>query len=176
MRGTAPSSSPAWAPTTPATPSRWRAGPRQAGADALLVVTPYYNKPTQEGLVAHFRAVADATELPVMLYDIPGRTGVEITTQTLVALAEHPRIVAVKDAKGDLLAATQVMARTDLLWFSGDDALNLPLLAIGAAGVVSVVGHVAGDQHAAMVAAVDRGDVAEARRIHPRSSPWSTRS
>jgi 4-hydroxy-tetrahydrodipicolinate synthase len=141
------------------------------GADALLLVSPYYNKPTQPGLVAHCRAVADATDLPVMLYDIPGRTGIPFATETLVALAEHPNIVAVKDAKGDLWATTHVLAATDLLWFSGDDALNLPLLALGATGVVSVVGHVAGTQYAAMVAAVDRGDLAEARRLHTSLVP-----
>ncbi len=138
----------------------------RAGADALLLVSPYYNKPTQAGLVAHCRAVADTTDLPVMLYDIPARTGIPFTTDTLVTLAEHPHIRAVKDAKGDLWASTTVMAATDLLWFSGADEVNLPLLALGATGVVSVVGHVAGEQYAAMVAAVDRGDLAEARRIH----------
>ena len=141
------------------------------GADALLLVSPYYNKPTQPGLVAHCRAVADATDLPVMLYDIPGRTGIPFANETLVSLAEHPNIVAVKDAKGDLWATTHVLAATDLLWFSGDDALNLPLLALGATGVVSVVGHVAGTQYAAMVAAVDRGDLAEARRLHTSLVP-----
>ena len=143
----------------------------EAGADALLLVSPYYNKPTQPGLVAHCRAVADTTELPVMLYDIPGRTGIPFTTDTLLTLAEHPRIAAVKDAKGDLWASTHVMAATDLLWFSGEDALNLPLLAIGATGVVSVVGHVAGAHYAALVAAVDRGDLDEARRIHASLIP-----
>ena len=143
----------------------------RAGADALLLVSPYYNKPTQAGLVAHCRAVADTTDLPVMLYDIPGRTGIPFTTDTLVTLAEHPRIRAVKDAKGDLWASTTVMAATDLLWFSGADEVNLPLLALGATGVVSVVGHVAGEQYAAMVAAVDRGDLAEARRIHTALIP-----
>jgi 4-hydroxy-tetrahydrodipicolinate synthase len=137
-----------------------------AGADALLLVSPYYNKPTQAGLVAHCRTVADTTDLPVMLYDIPARTGIPFTTDTLITLAEHPSIVAVKDAKGDLWASTHVKAATDLLWFSGEDALNLPLLALGATGVVSVVGHVAGEQYAAMVAAVDRGDLAEARALH----------
>lgn len=137
-----------------------------AGADALLLVTPYYNKPTQAGVIAHCRAVADTTDLPVMLYDIPARTGIPFTTDTLITLAEHPRIVAVKDAKGDSWASTAVMAATDLLWFSGADEVNLPLLALGAHGVVSVVGHVAGEQYAAMVAAVDRGDLVEARRIH----------
>ena len=137
-----------------------------AGADALLLVSPYYNKPTQAGLVAHCRAVADTTDLPVMLYDIPARTGIPFSTDTLIELAEHPRIVAVKDAKGDHWASTHVMAATDLLWFSGADEVNLPLLALGATGVVSVVGHVAGEQYAAMVAAVDRGDLAQARTIH----------
>ena len=143
----------------------------RAGADALLLVSPYYNKPTQAGLVAHCRAVADTTDLPVMLYDIPARTGIPFTTETLMILAEHPRILAVKDAKGDSWASTKVMAATDLLWFSGADEVNLPLLALGATGVVSVVGHVAGEQYAAMVAAVDRGDLAEARRIHSSLIP-----
>ena len=137
-----------------------------AGADALLLVSPYYNKPTQAGLVAHCRAVADTTDLPVMLYDIPARTGIPFSTETLIQLAEHPHIAAVKDAKGDHWASTHVMAATDLLWFSGADEVNLPLLALGATGVVSVVGHVAGEQYAAMVAAVDRGDLARARAIH----------
>lgn len=142
-----------------------------AGADALLLVSPYYNKPTQAGLVAHCRTVADTTDLPVMLYDIPARTGIPFTTDTLVTLAEHPNIVAVKDAKGDLWASTHVKAATDLLWFSGEDALNLPLLALGATGVVSVVGHVAGEQYAAMVAAVDRGDLAQAQALHTSLIP-----
>ena len=142
-----------------------------AGADALLLVTPYYNKPTQAGVIAHCRAVADTTDLPVMLYDIPSRTGIPFTTETLVSLAEHPRITAVKDAKGDLWASTKVMAGTDLLWFSGADEVNLPLLAQGAFGLVSVVGHVAGEEYAAMVAAVDRGDLPEARRLHTSLIP-----
>ena len=142
-----------------------------AGADALLLVSPYYNRPTQAGLVAHCRAVADTTDLPVMLYDIPSRTGIPFTTDTLITLAEHPNIAAVKDAKGDHWASTHVMAATDLLWFSGADEVNLPLLALGATGVVSVVGHVAGEQYAAMVAAVDRGDLAEARAIHTSLIP-----
>ncbi|WP_344068253.1 4-hydroxy-tetrahydrodipicolinate synthase [Nostocoides vanveenii] len=139
---------------------------RDAGADALLLVTPYYNKPTQAGVLAHCRAVADATDLPVLLYDIPGRTGIPFATETLIALAEHPNIRGVKDAKGDLWAATHVMAATDLLWFSGADEVNLPYLAQGATGIVSVVGHIAGRRYADMVAAVDAGDLATARRIH----------
>lgn len=143
----------------------------EVGADALLLVSPYYNKPTQAGLIAHCRAVADATELPVMLYDIPGRTGIPFTPETLIALADHPRILAVKDAKGDSWASTQVMAATDLIWYSGADEVNLPLLAQGAHGVVSVVGHVAGSSYAAMVAAVDAGDLAAARAIHAALIP-----
>lgn len=141
------------------------------GARGLLVVTPYYNKPTQPGLIAHFGAIADATDLPVLVYDIPGRTGIPIQTETLLRLAEHPRVVAVKDAKGDLWAASQVMAATDLQWYSGDDVLNLAHLAQGAVGVVSVVGHVAGDEYAALVRAVDAGDLATARAIHHRLIP-----
>ncbi|EAP99568.1 dihydrodipicolinate synthase [Janibacter sp. HTCC2649] len=143
----------------------------EAGADALLLVMPYYNKPTQAGVLAHCRAVADSTELPVMLYDVPHRTGLAFASETLIELAEHPRIVAVKDAKGDLWASTKVMAATDLLWFSGDDVVSLAHWAQGAVGVVSVVGHVAGKEYAAMLAAVDAGDLATAREIHQRLIP-----
>jgi 4-hydroxy-tetrahydrodipicolinate synthase len=138
----------------------------RAGVDGLLVVTPYYNKPPQEGLVAHFTAVADATGLPVILYDIPGRTGTAIATTTMVRLAQHPRIVAVKDAKGDFRAGSEVMAATDLVFYSGDDILNLPWLSVGAAGFVSVVGHVAGDRLHEMIDAYLAGRVTEARQIH----------
>lgn len=143
----------------------------RAGAHALLVVTPYYNKPPQEGIARHIEAVADASDLPVMVYDIPGRTGVPIHTETHLRLAQHPRIRAVKDAKGDLFAATEVMRQTDLLWFSGDDAINLAHLTNGAIGVVSVVGHVAGDVHAEMVASVDKGDLARALELHRQTVP-----
>ena len=143
----------------------------KAGAHALLVVTPYYNKPPAEGLRAHFTTVADATDLPVMVYDIPGRTGVRIGTPTLLRLAEHPRIVAVKEATGDLFAGSEVMAQTSLAYYSGDDALNLAWLAHGAAGVVSVVGHVAGALYAQMVRAVDEGDLPTARTLHTRLVP-----
>jgi len=144
---------------------------RDAGATGLLLVSPYYNKPTQAGLVAHCRAVAATTELPVMLYDIPGRTGIPFTSETLRELAQVPNIVAVKDAKGDPWGSTQVMASTDLIYFSGDDATTLPWLALGAVGTVSVVGHVAGREYAAMLAAVDRGDLAAARDLHRRLVP-----
>ncbi len=143
----------------------------KAGAHGLLVVTPYYNKPPQAALLAHFRAVADATELPVILYDIPGRTGTAIQTETLVRAAEHPQIVAVKDAKGDLFAGSEVMARSGLAYYSGDDVLNLAWLAHGAAGVVSVVGHGFGTSYAEMIDAVDAGNLVRAREIHTRLIP-----
>ncbi|MCF3106613.1 4-hydroxy-tetrahydrodipicolinate synthase [Streptomyces roseoverticillatus] len=146
----------------------------KAGAHGLLVVTPYYNKPPQEGLVRHFSAVADATDLPVMVYDIPGRSGVAIETETLVRLAEHPRIVANKDAKGDLSATSWAIARSGLAWYSGDDMLNLPQLAVGAVGFVSVAGHfVAGDLRA-MADAFLSGDNAEAMAIHQKLLPVFT--
>ncbi|MDT4938306.1 MAG: 4-hydroxy-tetrahydrodipicolinate synthase [Pseudonocardiales bacterium] len=138
----------------------------KSGADALLVVTPYYSKPPQEGLRQHFRAVADATELPVMLYDIPGRTGTPIETETLIALGEHERIVAVKDAKGDLVASSRIIAETGLAFYSGDDAMTLPLLAVGGVGVVGTSTHFSGRGTLAMIEAFERGDTAEALRLH----------
>ena len=138
----------------------------KAGAHGLLVVTPYYSRPPQAGLVAHFTAVADAADLPVMLYDIPPRSVVPIEVETLCRLAEHPRIVAVKDAKGDLLAGSQVLAGTDLVYYCGDDALNLPWLAMGAVGFVSVIGHVVPDRLRRMIDAFEAGDVATARDVH----------
>ena len=146
----------------------------RAGAHALLVVTPYYNKPPQSGLVAHFRQVADATGLPNMLYDIPGRTGTPIAAETLIQLAEHPQIVAVKDAKGDFGAASHVMNGTSLVFYSGDDMLNLPWLSLGAAGFVSVAGHVAGDQLHEMIDAYSAGQNAEALRLHRELLPVYT--
>ncbi len=145
-----------------------------AGASGLLVVSPYYNRPPQEGLLAHFRAVADATELPVITYDIPKRTGVAIEVETLVRLAEHPRIVANKDAKGDLDAAQWAMRRTDLAWYSGDDILNLPLLSVGAHGFISVVGHIVGDRLVAMAQAFWAGRVQEALEINRAMLPVYT--
>ncbi len=142
-----------------------------AGAHALLVVTPYYNKPPQEGLVRHFTEVADATGLPNMLYDIPGRTATKIATETLLTLAEHPRIVAVKDAAGDLFAGSQVMAQGGLVYYSGDDLLNLAWLSVGAAGMVSVVGHVAGPELHEMIDAYRAGDVGRALAMHRRLLP-----
>jgi 4-hydroxy-tetrahydrodipicolinate synthase len=138
----------------------------KAGADALLVVTPYYNKPPQAGLVEHFLAVTEAAQLPVMLYDIPSRTGVKISMESMLKLARHEQIVAVKEASGELFNGTRIMAETDLAFYSGDDTLNLAWLATGAVGVVSVVGHLAADRYAAMAAAVDAGDLATARAIN----------
>lgn len=142
-----------------------------AGADGLLVVTPYYSKPSQDGILAHFTAIADATELPVMLYDIPGRSAVPIDVDTLLRAGEHPRIVAVKDAKADLAAATAVLRASDLLWYSGDDGLNLPFLAIGAVGFVSVAGHLIADRLRSMLTAFNAGDHATATSIFYDSEP-----
>jgi 4-hydroxy-tetrahydrodipicolinate synthase len=142
-----------------------------AGAHGLLVVSPYYSKPSQEGLEAHVRAVADAGGLPVMLYDIPGRTAVEFRTETLLRLAEHPHVVAVKDAKGDLQAATRVLAGSDLAVYSGDDGLLLPYLAIGGVGVVGVTTHLAAPAYSRLLAAHDAGDTATAREEHHGLQP-----
>ncbi|MCG7309325.1 4-hydroxy-tetrahydrodipicolinate synthase [Brachybacterium sp. ACRRE] len=137
----------------------------------LLVVTPYYSKPSQDGIIAHTEQVADATELPILLYDIPGRSGVPLAHETLLRLAQHERILAVKDAKGDLQQAALVTAQSDLVYYSGEDALNLAWLAVGAAGIVSVVGHVAGDLEAQMVAAVQAGDLPAAQQLNRRLAP-----
>ncbi|MFI1093182.1 4-hydroxy-tetrahydrodipicolinate synthase [Streptomyces sp. NPDC020917] len=145
-----------------------------AGAHGLLTVTPYYSKPPQEGLYRHFTAIADATGLPVMLYDIPGRSGAPIDTETIVRLGEHPRIVANKDAKGDLGAASWALARSGLAWYSGDDMLNLPLLSIGAGGFVSVVGHLVTPELRALLEAYTGGDVHKAAEIHQRLLPVFT--
>ena len=141
------------------------------GAHGLLLVTPYYSRPPQSGLVAHFSAVADASELPIVLYDIPPRSMVPIEWDTMRTLARHPNIVAVKDAKGDLNGAAQVMAETGLTYYSGDDALNLPWLAMGAVGFISVWGHVAASQLRDMLTAFNSGDLATARKIAVTLSP-----
>ena len=138
----------------------------KAGAHGLLVVTPYYSRPPQSGVLAHFRAVADASELPMLLYDIPGRTGTPIATETLIELAAHERIVGVKDAKGDIAASAKVLAETDLAYYCGSDAETLPLLAVGGVGVVGTSTHFSGVGTKAMIEAYERGDVAEALRLH----------
>lgn len=137
-----------------------------AGAHGLLIVSPYYNKPPQPGLAAHFLAIAEATEAPIMIYDIPGRTGVAVEYETFARIAEHPRIVANKDAKADLATAARVMAATGLAWYSGDDALTLPLLSVGAVGAVSVVGHVLSGRIAEMMAAYREGRVHDATGLN----------
>lgn len=146
----------------------------KAGAHGLLVVTPYYNKPPQAGLARHFTTVADATGLPVLLYDIPHRSGVPIATETLLRVAEHPNIVGVKDAKGDLAGTSEVLRRTDLAYYSGDDAATLPLLAIGAVGIVGTSTHFVGARTKDMIEAFERGEVAAARASHFRLLPIFT--
>lgn len=143
------------------------------GAHGLLVVTPYYSRPPQAGLVAHFTAVADATALPNLLYDIPPRSVVPIEWDTIRTLAGHPNIVGIKDAKGDLHGGGQIIAETGLAYYSGDDALNLPWLAMGAVGFVSVWGHVATSQLREMLSAFHSGDVATARKINVALGPLS---
>jgi 4-hydroxy-tetrahydrodipicolinate synthase len=142
-----------------------------AGADGLLIVAPYYNKPPQAGIEAHFRAVAAATDLPIMMYDIPGRTGVEIESDTIVRLFELPNIVALKDAKGNLAATSDVIARSGIPVYSGDDILNLPFLSIGAVGFVSVCGHTVGNELKEMLDAWFAGDTARALEIHQKLIP-----
>ena len=134
-----------------------------AGAHGLLVVTPYYSRPSQEGVYQHTVAVADATDLPVMLYDVPGRTGVRYAPATLDRLAEHDRILAVKDATGDPAAALRHIQRTGLAWYSGDDGQLLPFLAVGAVGLVSMAGHLIGSELAAVIAEFEAGQVGAAR-------------
>lgn len=143
----------------------------EAGADGLLVVTPYYSRPPQAAVEAHFLRVADASGLPVMLYDIPGRTGTRIEPETMIRLAEHPRIVAVKDCASDLLGSTKVMARTSLAYYSGSEELNLPLYAVGGSGFVSTVANLVPQQMRAVLDAFDKGDTAEAARLNALTMP-----
>lgn len=145
-----------------------------AGADGLLVVTPYYNKPPQAGIEAHFRAVADSTDLPVMMYDIPGRTGMAIEPDTLCRLAEHKKIVALKDAKGDVASTSWVIKRSGIPVYSGDDILNLPLLSVGAVGFVSVCGHTVGGRLREMLDSWVAGDTKRALAIHQELLPVYT--
>jgi 4-hydroxy-tetrahydrodipicolinate synthase len=146
----------------------------KVGAHGLLVVTPYYSKPPQAGIAEHFRRIADATDVPVMLYDIPGRAAVAIATDTMLRLAEHPRIVAVKDAKGDLVSSARVIAHTDLAYYSGDDAMTLPLLSVGAVGVVGTSTHFSAAGTKQLIEAYLAGDVATALRLHQQLLPIYT--
>lgn len=142
-----------------------------AGVDGLLLVTPYYNKPNQAGIQAHFEHIASSTDLPVMMYDIPGRSAMPIEPETIIALSKHQNIVALKDAKSDYQSTTLVLANTDLTVYSGDDGLTLPLMAAGAVGVVSVSGHVAPRTFRELVDAANAGDFATARQKHFELDP-----
>ncbi len=146
----------------------------KAGAHGLLVVTPYYNKPPQAGVLRHFTTVADATGLPMLIYDIPHRAGIAVSTETLCRAAEHDRIVGVKDAKSDLVATSWVTSRTDLAYYSGDDAMTLPLLSVGAVGVVGTSTQFIGQRTKQMIEAYERGDVAGALRLHHELLPLFT--
>lgn len=143
------------------------------GVDGILAVTPYYSKPSQRMLLAHFTAIADATELPVLLYNIPGRTSRLIEVETLAELGQHPRIVGVKDAVADIGFTTRshLAVPEDFVIYSGDDSMTLPIMAVGGVGVVSVASHLVGNQIQAMVSAAAGGDLVEATRIHDRLMP-----
>ena len=138
----------------------------KAGADAALVVGPYYNRPTQQGIYEHFKALAEAVDIPICVYNIPARTGRAIEPETIIRLAELPGIALVKEATGSMDQASQVIAATDLTVLSGDDSLTLPLLAIGGRGVISVVGNIVPEDMRDLCAAFDRGDLAAARALH----------
>lgn len=143
----------------------------KAGADGVMVVTPYYNKPTQAGVLTHFRMIADATDLPMIMYDIPGRSGIQITYDTILRAAKHPNIVAVKDAKGDLSEVSRVMNQTDLMYFAGDDANALPTLAIGGTGLIGVTANIAPEPYRIMINAVNAGDLPTATAQHKLLEP-----
>ena len=143
----------------------------KAGADGVMIVTPYYNKPTQAGVLTHFRLIADSTDLPVILYDIPGRAGIAISYDTFHRAAKHPNIVAVKDAKGDLAQASRIMNETGLLYFSGDDSNVLPHLSIGATGLIGVTANVAPAAYREMVDAANRNDFHHALKVHNALEP-----
>ena len=143
----------------------------KAGADGVMIVTPYYNKPTQAGVLTHFRMVADSTDLPVILYDIPGRAGIAISHDTFHRAAKHPNIIAVKDAKGDLAQATRIMNETGLIYFSGDDSNILPQLAIGATGCISVTANIAPAAYREMIDAANRNDYHHALTVHNSLDP-----
>jgi len=145
----------------------------EIGVDAVMLVTPYYNKPSQDGLYEHFKAVAESTSLPVMLYNVPGRTATSLAPETIIRLAEIGNIVAVKEASGDLEAMTKIIANTpdDFILYSGDDGLTLPILAIGGAGVVSVASHIIGNEMQEMIQAFKEGNVKQAATAHQQLLP-----
>lgn len=145
----------------------------EIGVDAIMIVAPYYNKPNQEGLYQHFKTIAESTELPVMLYNIPGRSVINMSVDTIVRLAELPNVVALKDASGDLDAITAIIAQTsdDFALYSGDDGLTLPVLAIGGTGIISVASHIIGNEMQEMVKLYESGNPKEAAKIHQRIVP-----
>src|SRR6478752_7323444 len=143
----------------------------KVGADGIMIVTPYYNKPTQAGILTHFRMIADSTDLPVILYDIPGRTGVAINYETVVRAAKHPNIKAVKDATGVLSEVSRVLNQTDLLYFAGDDANALPTLAIGGTGLIGVTANIAPAPYRTMIDAVNNNDLRAATEAHRALEP-----
>jgi 4-hydroxy-tetrahydrodipicolinate synthase len=145
----------------------------EIGVDAIMIVAPYYNKPNQEGLYQHFKTIAESTELPVMLYNIPGRSVINMSVDTIVRLAELPNVVALKDASGDLDAMTAIIAQTsdDFALYSGDDGLTLPVLAIGGTGIISVASHIIGNEMQEMVKLYESGNPKEAAKIHQRIVP-----
>ncbi|MCI1901947.1 MAG: 4-hydroxy-tetrahydrodipicolinate synthase [Bifidobacteriaceae bacterium] len=144
---------------------------QEAGADGLLVVAPYYSRPSQNGIAAHYAAVDESVSVPVIVYDVPGRTGVKIDVATYCRLAQLEHVVAVKDATGDLAGAIKKRAATGLTWYSGDDGIFLPFLSIGAVGIISVIAHVASNPMQQLIAAFDRGDIRQARALAERLSP-----
>ena len=144
---------------------------QEAGADAVLVVMPYYSRPSQEGIVGHYKAVEAVAEKPIIIYDVPGRTGLKVRIETYDRLAELPHVKAVKDATGDLAAAVEKQQRTGLAWYSGDDGLFLPFLSIGAVGIISVIAHVAANPMQQLIHAFDEGDMITARRIANELAP-----
>jgi len=148
--------------------TRWAA---KSGADAVLIVAPYYNKPTQEGFYQHFKVLAQAVDIPICVYNIPGRTGKNIEPDTIARMAELPNITMVKEATGSMDQASQIINATDLTVLSGDDSLTLPLMAIGGRGVISVVGNIIPKDVIAMIQAFERGDMAEARQWHHKLFP-----
>jgi 4-hydroxy-tetrahydrodipicolinate synthase len=148
--------------------TRWAA---KSGADAVLIVAPYYNKPTQEGFYQHFKVLAQAVDIPICVYNIPGRTGKNIEPDTIARMAELPNITMVKEATGSMDQASQIINATDLTVLSGDDSLTLPLMSIGARGVISVVGNIIPKDMLLMIRAFERNDMAEARRWHHKLFP-----
>ena len=144
---------------------------KDAGADGALMITPYYNKPTQEGMYRHFRTVAEEVDIPIVLYNVPGRTGINLAPETVARLAEFPNIVAVKEASGSLDQASSIASLCDITLLSGDDSLTLPLLAVGGKGVISVVANIVPRDMKAMIEAFQGGHIQRAQRLHLKLFP-----